>query len=286
MKQALWMAAVAALAGCSSNEKKPEPKKSLYERCGGTNAIAAVIDDFVDRGYANRKHDNPDVVKGFAETPKAGFKFHLTSQVIQLTGGPYAYHGRDTKEGHKHLNIRDQDWDLAIDDFRATCAKFKVPADLEKELVDLLASAKPAVVTGEKHEGPRPELPKPAGDSLYARLGGTWAIASVVDTFIDKLVDNEKLNANPKIKAARDKVPAAALKFQVTALVIEATGGPVKYQGRSMKDSHAHLDITSAEWDEMVRVFKDVLDSYKVPEKEQKELFDIIGSTKADIVTK
>ena len=36
--------------------------------------------------------------------------------------------------------------------------------------------------------------------SLYDRLGGAYAIASVVDVLIDKLLVNDVLNANPKIK--------------------------------------------------------------------------------------
>ena len=36
----------------------------------------------------------------------------------------------------------------------------------------------------------------------------------------------------------------------------------------------------------MAREFKKSLDKYKVPAPEQQELFDIVGKTKADIVTK
>jgi len=122
------------------------------------------------------------------------------------------------------------------------------------------------------------------GKSLYERLGGIHAIATVVDEFIETLFVNEVLNANPKIKESRDRVPAAGLKFLVTELVCEATGGPCKYSGRSMKEAHKHLNITGKEWDAMAADFKKVLDKYNVPEGEQKELFDIVATTKADIV--
>jgi hemoglobin len=120
--------------------------------------------------------------------------------------------------------------------------------------------------------------------SLYDRLGGVYSIATVVDEFIEALLVNDLLNANPKIKEARDRVPKAGLKFSVTALVCEATGGPIKYTGRSMKEAHKHLDITGTEWNAMASDFKKVLDKFKVPEKEQNELFEIVGTTKADIV--
>jgi hemoglobin len=122
--------------------------------------------------------------------------------------------------------------------------------------------------------------------SLYDRLGGTYAIATVVDDLIDRLLVNDILNANPAIKEARDRVPKAGLKFRLTALVCQATGGPEIYKGRSMHDAHKHLNITEKEWNAMAADFKMSLDKFKVPEKEQQELFDIIGSTKKDIVLK
>lgn len=120
--------------------------------------------------------------------------------------------------------------------------------------------------------------------SLYDRLGGVYSIATVVDDFIERLLVNDTLNANPRIKEARARVPKAGLKFQVTALVCQVTGGPQRYTGRSMKEAHKNLNITEKEWQAMAADFKKTLDKFKVPEKEQKELFAIVGSTKKDIV--
>jgi len=124
-----------------------------------------------------------------------------------------------------------------------------------------------------------------ADTSLYTRLGGVYAIATVVDDFIERLLVNDILNANPHIKAAREAVPKAGLKYRVTELVCVVTGGPCKYTGRTMKDAHAHLQITSAQWDAMAADFKASLDHFNVPEKDQRALFAIVGSTKGDIVT-
>jgi hemoglobin len=120
--------------------------------------------------------------------------------------------------------------------------------------------------------------------SLYDRLGGLAPISVVVSDFIDALVPDAVLNANPAIDAARKRVPAPYLKYHVTAMVCQATGGPCQYHGREMKESHSHLNITEQEWDRMVTLFKEVLAKHKVPKKETQELLDIISSTKADIV--
>ncbi len=125
---------------------------------------------------------------------------------------------------------------------------------------------------------------QPAPKPLYERLGGVYPIATVVDDFIDRLLVNSTLNANPAIKEARDRVPRAGLKYQVTSLVCQLAGGPQKYAGRGMKEAHVHLHITEKEWDAMVADFKSTLDKFKVPEKEQAELFAAVGAAKPDIV--
>jgi hemoglobin len=120
--------------------------------------------------------------------------------------------------------------------------------------------------------------------SLYDRLGGLAPISVVVDEFIDLLVADPVLNRNPAIDAARRRVPPPYLKYHVTALVCQTSGGPCQYHGRNMKESHAHLNITEGEWERMVEVFKGVLAKHQVPDREQHELLEIVDSTKADIV--
>ncbi len=120
--------------------------------------------------------------------------------------------------------------------------------------------------------------------SLYDRLGGLAPISVVVSDFIDAVVPDPFLNENPAVDASRTRVPAPYLKYQVTALVCQATGGPCQYHGREMKVSHAHLNITEPEWDRMVTIFKEVLAKHRVPARESQELLDIVSSTRADIV--
>jgi hemoglobin len=122
--------------------------------------------------------------------------------------------------------------------------------------------------------------------SLYDRLGGIYPISVVVDSFVELLLVNDVLNANPAIKAARDRVPAAGLKYRVTELVCQQTGGPCKFTGRGMKESHAHLNISEKEWQAMLEDFRRTLNNHGVPAKEQSELVTIVESTKKDIVVR
>jgi len=71
--------------------------------------------------------------------------------------------------------------------------------------------------------------------SLYDRLGGVYSIATVIDDFIDRIMVDPRLNANPRVDEAHHRVPPAGFKYLVTEMVCWATGGPEKYTGRSMK---------------------------------------------------
>jgi hemoglobin len=123
--------------------------------------------------------------------------------------------------------------------------------------------------------------PKP---TLYDRLGGVYSIATVVDDFIDRVMRNPVLNANAAVDEAHHRVSAAGFKYYVIEMVCWATGGPQKYAGRSMLESHEHLKITESEWDAFCKDFDDIMAKFSVPEAEREELFAIVLSTKGDIV--
>ena len=120
--------------------------------------------------------------------------------------------------------------------------------------------------------------------SLYDRLGGVFAVATVVDDFIDRIMDDPRLNANPKVNEAHHKVARPGFKYLVTEQVCEATGGPQRYTGRSMRDSHVHLDITGEEWEAFLDDLRQTLAKFNVPSAEQAELVAIVQSTRQDIV--
>ena len=49
--------------------------------------------------------------------------------------------------------------------------------------------------------------------NLYDRLGGVYSIATVVDDFIDRIMIDPRLNANPKVDEAHHRVPPAGFKY-------------------------------------------------------------------------
>jgi hemoglobin len=120
--------------------------------------------------------------------------------------------------------------------------------------------------------------------SLYDRLGGVYSIAVVVDDFIDRVMNDSRLNANPKVDEAHHRVPPAGFKYLVTEMVCWAAGGPQCYTGRSMRESHEHLAITAGEWEAFLDDLRQTFDRFAVPAAERAELLAIVESTKGDIV--
>lgn len=120
--------------------------------------------------------------------------------------------------------------------------------------------------------------------TLYERLGGSFNIATVVDDLIDRVMHDARLNANPAVDEAHHKVSPAGFKYHVTEMLCGAAGGPQKYTGRSMRDSHQNLNITPKEWDAFMDDVEQTLDRFKVPAAEQAEVKAIVQSTYGDIV--
>ena len=124
----------------------------------------------------------------------------------------------------------------------------------------------------------------PDRPSLYDRLGGVYNIAPVVDDLIDRVMVDPRLNANPRVDEAHHRVSAAGFKYFVIEMLCQAAGGPQRYSGRTMGDSHRHLMITDEEWLAFVDDLQQTLDKFGVPQPEHDEVRVIVESTRDAIV--
>ena len=122
--------------------------------------------------------------------------------------------------------------------------------------------------------------------TLYERLGGVHAIATVVDDFIDRSMRNPVTMANKKVADAYGSYSTPALKYLVTEMICAVTGGPQTYTGRNMADSHDHLAITDEEFNIFAGDLIQSLNLFGVPQDLQDELIAIAATTHDDIVTK
>ncbi len=129
-------------AGCASlNGAGSGAPKSLYDRLGGTEAIRAVVDQFV----ANVAKDGR--INGrFATTDIPTLKGHLVDQVCMASGGPCTYKGRDMKTTHAGMNISNADFSALVEDLVKALETFKVPQKEQQELLGLLGPMKKDIV--------------------------------------------------------------------------------------------------------------------------------------------
>jgi hemoglobin len=88
------------------------------------------------------------------------------------------------------------------------------------------------------------EMPMTSTDSpsLYERLGGVYSIATVTDDFIDRVMTDPRLNANPRVDEAHHRVSPAGFKYLVTEMVCWASGGPQKFHEGNAPTSDDHCD--------------------------------------------
>jgi hemoglobin len=128
------------------------------------------------------------------------------------------------------------------------------------------------------------DKPVTGAPTLYERVGGVNNIAVLVDDVIERSYVDPVLHANPRIAEAHKRFPKPVYKFNATALACQVMGGPQKYTGRTIKEAHQHLNVTEKEWAALIKIFRDSMNSFKVPQKEQDEIIAIIESTKGDVV--
>jgi hemoglobin len=115
----------------------PAAEKSLYERIGGYKAVAAASDDLVDRIYVNATLNKNPALKAVHDlNERAAFKLILSTWVMENTGGPKVYFGRDMKMAHAHLSITNHEFDVILHECKETFNKLGVP---EKEIGELMA---------------------------------------------------------------------------------------------------------------------------------------------------
>ena len=119
----------------AQTDKMEKKEKSLYERLGGYDALAAVTDDFLGRLATDKKIGKFFV--GFSDDSLKKIRQHIVDFLCVATGGPCKYTGRDMKLVHTGLEITKEEWDISVKHLIATLDKFKVP---EKEKKEVLAA--------------------------------------------------------------------------------------------------------------------------------------------------
>jgi hemoglobin len=138
-------------------------KKTLFARLGGDEGVNAIVEDFVPRALADPRvnWERKGVTRGGMNVFKrsksvawnpsgenaARLKKHLAQFLALSTGGPPTYEGRDMREVHGQMHITNAEFDAAVGDLKASLDKIGVPTEEQKELLSIIESTRPQVVT-------------------------------------------------------------------------------------------------------------------------------------------
>jgi hemoglobin len=114
--------------------------------------------------------------------------------------------------------------------------------------------------------------------TLYERLGGRGAITAVVNDFVGNVARDKRIN---RFFADTD-IPR--LKRLLVQQICAGSGGPCKYEGRSMREAHRGLNIRNQDFDALVQDLVMSLNKFGVKQREQRELLALLGPMRKDVV--
>jgi hemoglobin len=147
--------------GEASDPKKAPDKKTLYDRLGSADGIAAVTDDFVNRMLADPRVNfrRTGITQGGLSLSRGKsmewdpsstnvklLKIHISEFFALATGGPSNYQGKPIKEAHTNLHITNDEFDASVGDLKATLDKLQVPNTEQKELLAIVESTRGEIV--------------------------------------------------------------------------------------------------------------------------------------------
>lgn len=133
---------VAILPGFMGLAQAAESGRSLYERMGGADVVAAVSNDLIDETSAD-----PQLKRSFDGVNIPRVKTMLIEQICTLTGGPCTYTGDTMVDVHAGLDITEAEMHGMVEILRRVMIRHGVGLGERNELLALLAPMKRDVVT-------------------------------------------------------------------------------------------------------------------------------------------
>src|SRR6266536_3056371 len=118
--------------------------KTLYERLGGYDSIAAVADNLLPR-----LQEDPQLARFWQHRGEDGIRREkqlLIDFLCSSAGGPVYYTGRDMGASHKGMKITEGDWSAFIGHLNATLSAFQVLQAEHDAVVGFVQSTKGDIV--------------------------------------------------------------------------------------------------------------------------------------------
>jgi hemoglobin len=120
-------------------------------------------------------------------------------------------------------------------------------------------------------------------ESLYQRLGRSDGITALVDDIVAAHMVNPAIQAR-FLPYASDPQRLSVIKQHLCRFLEAGSGGPSRYTGRSMPDTHRGMNISEAEYMAAIDDILAVLRKHAIDEQTQKDVLAIAYSLKGDIL--
>ena len=117
---------------------------TLYQRIGGYDSIAEIVDDFFARMAEDERLQN--YFAGLSEDTMRQVRQDTVDFVCEKTGGPCFYTGRDMAEAHEGTGIGPADWERATELMAETLDARGVQGELRDEIGTFLAGLREDIV--------------------------------------------------------------------------------------------------------------------------------------------
>jgi hemoglobin len=148
------LVAALLLTGISFAGENDKPAKTLYQRMGGYDVLAGIVDDFLTQLGKDPAFNR--FGGGRSEGSLKRTRQIIVDQFCALTGGPCSYIGRDMKSAHHGLKITRAEWDSAIKKLELSLDKFKVNGKDKEEFVAMIQKVRDEIVEAPE-AGPKAE---------------------------------------------------------------------------------------------------------------------------------
>eukprot|EP00933_Yihiella_yeosuensis_P067086 TRINITY_DN716_c0_g1_i1.p1 TRINITY_DN716_c0_g1~~TRINITY_DN716_c0_g1_i1.p1 ORF type:complete len:961 (+),score=185.41 TRINITY_DN716_c0_g1_i1:56-2884(+) len=257
--------AVGASISVAARRRVHGDPRTLYGRGGGVFGLAKLSDRLMDVWMENQLlNANQSVAKWHESQQKFGFKFLVTQLLGYLTGGPQRYTGQSMEAAHKHLGISAAEWNSFVADADRVFREFNIEQSVHNELLAIVQSFKDQCTVRQGEQVPSdPGLcrQRPHGSTPYAHLGGIYPIALFVDRLVEAVLRGPKaLQVGWDANGTRTP---AALKFIVTEVLANATGGPELVTAGDFEE--AKLGIEVGQWDEFLALANEAASVWPTP---------------------
>jgi hemoglobin len=115
---------------------------SIYQTLGREQGVRAAVDDFYRRVLAD-----PQLASYFDGVDMARLRGHQARLLVQVTGGPAGYRGRDLAAAHEALGITPADFERVVEHLATTLADLGVDEGTVGQVGTALAAYRDDIVT-------------------------------------------------------------------------------------------------------------------------------------------